>query len=254
MTIAASAVLGLLIGSFLTVVTDRVPRGASIMAPGSTCGACGLRLGVLDLMPIVSFAALRGRCRRCRSPIGVDAPLIEVATATLFVLMAIRFDLSWELAAFDVLAAGLVALTAIDLRLRRLPREVTYVTLALGAPLLAAGALARDEPERMLMMVGGAMGALAFMGLLHVISRGGMGEGDVRLSPLLGAFLGWLNPGLVAIGLLFGFLGGSIIGVALMVAGNATRKTAIPFGPFLALGAIVAVFVGQRTIDAILVR
>jgi leader peptidase (prepilin peptidase)/N-methyltransferase len=100
----------------------------------------------------------------------------------------------------------------------------------------------------------GAACALAFMGLVYVLSRGGMGDGDVRLSPLLGAYLGWLNPGLVAVGLFMGFLAGAAVGVAMMAGGRAGRKTAVPFGPFLALGTVVAVFVGQRCIDVFMQR
>ena len=106
----------------------------------------------------------------------------------------------------------------------------------------------------MWMILLGAACALAFMGIVYIASRGGMGDGDVRLSPLLGAYLGWLNPGFVAVGLFIGFLAGAVVGVAMMAAGRAGRKTAVPFGPFLALGTIVAVFVGQRCVDIFMRR
>src|SRR6195952_739137 len=99
MVIAFTAILGLLVGSFLTVVADRVPRGSSIVQPGSACGNCGLELGPLDLVPVVSWLALRGRCRRCRAPIGVEPLVIEITNAGLFLAFAIEFGLSWELAA-----------------------------------------------------------------------------------------------------------------------------------------------------------
>ena len=104
------------------------------------------------------------------------------------------------------------------------------------------------------MMLLGAGIAFTFMALVYVFSRGGMGDGDVRLSPLLGAYLGWLNPGFVGVGLFFGFFAGAAVGVAMMASGRAGRKTAVPFGPFLALGTVVAVFVGQRTVDLFLQR
>jgi len=254
MVIAYTAIFGLLVGSFLTVVADRVPRGKSIVSPGSACGSCGLDLGPLDLVPVLSWLVLRGRCRRCRAKIGVEPLIIEIANASMFTAFAIKFDLSWELAAFCVLAAGLVALSWIDLRTKRLPREIIYVTAAIGVPLLCVAALVRGEPRRVWMMVLGASIAFAFMGLVYVLSRGGMGDGDVRLSPVLGAYLGWLNPGFVGVGLFLGFLFGSIVGVALMFAGRGGRKTAVPFGPFLALGTVVAVWIGQPLIDRLLHR
>lgn len=254
MTIAISAAYGLIIGSFLTVVVDRVPRGASIVSPGSACGNCGLRLGFRDLVPVFSWLALRGRCRRCRTNIGIEPLILELVTSVMFGLFAWKFGLDWALPAFCALAAGLIGLSWIDLRTKRLPRSIIYVTAAIGIPLLCVAALVRHEPRRMWMMLLGAGIAVAFMGIVYLASRGGMGDGDVRLSPLLGAYLGWLNPGLVAVGLFLGFLAGAVVGVALMAAGRAGRKTAVPFGPFLALGTIVAVFVGQRCIDIFMRR
>lgn len=254
MTIVISGLYGLLFGSFLTVVVDRVPRGASVVRPGSACGACGTRLTALDLVPLVSWAVLRGRCRTCGARIGLEPVLIELTTGGLFALFAWHFGLSWRLPAFCVLAVGLVGLTAIDLRTKRLPREITYTTAAIGVPLLCVAALVEHEPERIWMTFFGAAIAFALMGVIYVASRGGMGDGDVRLSPLLGAYLGFLNPGMALVGLFFGFASGAIVGIALMVARRGGRKTEVPFGPFLALGTIVAVFYGQAYIDLILVH
>ncbi|HNJ96574.1 MAG TPA: A24 family peptidase [Ilumatobacteraceae bacterium] len=150
--------------------------------------------------------------------------------------------------------AGLVALTWIDLRTKRLPREITYTTAAIMVPLLCVAALVQHEPRRIWMMALGAAVALALMGLIYAVSRGGMGDGDVRLSPLLGAALGFQNPGLAAVGLFFGFLAGAVVGVVVMATRRGDRKTSIPFGPFLALGTVVALFLGQRYIDIVLVR
>ena len=254
MVIAFTAILGLLIGSFLTVVADRVPRGKSIVTPGSACGNCGLELGPLDLVPVISWVVLRGRCRRCRSAIGIEPLIIEITNCTLFVACAIKFHLSWELAAYCALSGGLVALSWIDLRIKKLPRSIIYVTALIGVPLLCIAALVRHEPRRIWMMMLGAAIALSVMALIYVASRGGMGDGDVRLSPLLGAYLGWLNPGFVGVGLFLGFLFGAIVGVAVMAVGRGGRKTAVPFGPFLALGTMVAVFTGQPLIDVLLHR
>jgi leader peptidase (prepilin peptidase) / N-methyltransferase len=240
---------GLVIGSFLTVVVDRVPRGASIVAPPSACGACGLRLGPVDLVPVASWLALRGKCRQCRTPIGIEPIVIELATATIFVIFGLHFGADAALPAFLVLGAALVALTWIDLREQRLPREISYTALVLGAIALTIAALVRGEPERIWQMALGAAIALAIMGTIHVASRGGMGDGDVRLAPLLGAYLGWLNPGIVPIGLFYGFLLGAVVGVALMAIGSAGRRTAVPFGPFLAAGTVLAVLTGQGVVD-----
>lgn len=254
MVVALTTVLGLLIGSFLTVVVDRVPRGKSIVAPGSACGNCGLELGPLDLVPVLSWLALRGRCRRCRAWIGVEPLVLEIVTSSLFAVLAVKFDFSWELGAYCVCAAGLVALSWIDLRTKKLPRRIIYVTAALAVPLFCIAAFVRHEPRRIWMLALGAACALVFMGVVYIASRGGMGDGDVRLSALLGAMLGYLNPGIVAAGLFLGFAAGAIVGVSIMVAGRGGRKTQVPFGPFLAAGGIAAIWLGQPMIDLLLHR
>jgi leader peptidase (prepilin peptidase)/N-methyltransferase len=251
LVLVACVVMGLVIGSFLTVVVDRVPRGASIMAPPSACGACGMRLGPLDLVPVFSWLALGGKCRRCKAPIGVEPLVVELATAAVFVLFGLRFGPAAVLPAFCILGAALVALTWIDLREQRLPREITYVAFVLGAVALAIAALVDDEPRRIWTMLFGAGLALAIMGAIYLGSRGGLGEGDVRLAPLLGLYLGWLNPGIVPVGLFYGFVLGAVVGVAMMAAGKAGRRTALPFGPFLAAGTVLAVFAGQWLVDVL---
>lgn len=254
MTVAIAAVAGLLIGSFLTVVIDRVPRGASIVAPGSACGGCHRQLGPVDLVPVFSWLFLRGKCRRCGAAIGVESVLVEIVTGALFVAMMVHFERPIVGAAHCVLVAGLVALTAIDLRTKRLPREITYTTIVIGAPLLTIAAFVVDEPRRITTALLGAVIATAVMLALYLISRGGLGDGDVRLSPLLGLYLGWSNPGLALVGLFFGFIIGSVVGVVLMITGRAGRRTALPFGPFLAVGALVAVLQGQSFIDVVMAR
>jgi leader peptidase (prepilin peptidase) / N-methyltransferase len=254
MVIAYTTILGLLIGSFLTVVVDRVPRGKSIVSPGSACGNCGLELGPKDLVPVFSWLALRGKCRRCRTPIGVEPLILEIVNASLYCALAVHFGLSWELAAFLVLASGLLALSWIDLKIKKLPRQIIYVTALMGIPLLCIAAVANHEPRRIWTMLFGAACALVFMLLVYAVSRGGMGDGDVRMSPLLGAYLGWLNPGFVAVGFFLAFLSGAIVGVGLMVTGRGSRKTAVPFGPFLAAGTLAAIWLGQPMIDLLLHR
>ena len=224
--IGCSVVAGLVVGSFLVVVVDRVAQGGSVVAT-----------------PIR------------RAPIGIEPIVIDVSTAALFVLMAIRFDdQRAALPAYWILMAVLVAQTWIDLHTRRLPREITYTGIVLGTITLSIAALILDEPGRIWMAGLGAVVALAVMWLIHHFSNGGMGDGDVRLAPLLGLYLGWLNPGIVLPGLFFGFVAGAIVGAVLMAGDRAGRRTALPFGPFLAVGTVVAIFVGQDFLDVVLAR
>lgn len=251
LVLTACIVMGLVVGSFLTVVVDRVPRGGSVVQPPSACGACGNRLTAPDLVPIVSWLVLRGKCRHCGTAIGSEPLIIETATASIFVAFGLKFGADPVLPAFWILGAALVALVWIDLHEFRLPREITYTAILLSAPVIVIAAILNDEPERIWQAALGAVIALAVMGLIYVASRGGMGDGDVRLAPLLGIHLGYLNPGIVPVGLFFGFLLGAVVGVIAMAVGTAGRKTALPFGPFLALGTVLAVFVGQSFIDLI---
>jgi leader peptidase (prepilin peptidase) / N-methyltransferase len=252
--ISVVVVAGLVIGSFLTVVVDRVPRGGSIWTPPSRCDSCGLRLGALDLIPVVSWVALRGKCRRCRAPIGIEPIVIELSTVGIFVLFALKFEDTAPLPAYCILGAVLVAQTWIDLRTQRLPRSITYAGIVLGGIALTITAIVIDEPERIWMMVLGAAIALVAMWLIFWISKGGMGDGDVRLAPLLGMYLGWLNPAIVLPGLFFGFVAGAVFGVVMMSTDRASRRMEVPFGPFLALGTLVAIFWGQQFVDLVFAR
>lgn len=251
MTVLLALVFALPVGSFLTVVADRVPAGRSIVRPGSACGSCGMELKARDLVPVFSWLVLRGKCRNCGVRIGVDALLIELTCAALWVALALKFGARWALVGFCIFVAGLIPLVAIDLATKRLPREITYVTAALGVPFLVIDSLVRDEPRRIWTLLIGAGIALGAMMVIYLASRGGMGDGDVRLSPLLGAFTGWLGLAIVPLGLFLGFLFGALVGTVMMFGGRAGRKTALPFGPFLAAGAVTAVFAGQSLAEAL---
>lgn len=253
LVLIACAVMGLLVGSFLTVVVDRVPRGGSVVAPPSACGACGSRLTAPDLVPVFSWLALRGKCRHCGARIGTEPLVLEIANAALFVLFGLRFGADPVLVAFCILAAALVALVWIDLREFRLPREISYTAFVLSAIAIVVAALVNDEPDKIWQSFLGAGIALAIMGGIYLLAQkmGGMGDGDVRLAPLLGLHMGYLNPGIVPIGLFLGFLLGAVVGVAAMAFGKAGRRTALPFGPFLAAGTVLAVFIGQWGVDLV---
>jgi len=251
LVVIASVVMGLVIGSFLTVVVDRVPRGASVMAPPSECGACCHRLTAPDMVPIGSWVALRGRCRHCGAPIGIEPLVIESLNTALFVAFGLKFGAHAVLTAFWCLAAALVALVWIDLHEFRLPREITYVAFTISLMIMMNAAVIDREFESFRDALIGAGIALAIMAVIYFASRGGMGDGDVRLAPLLGLHLGYVSLAIVPVGLFFGFLIGAVVGVVMMAASKAGRKTALPFGPFLAAGTVLAIFVGQDFVDLI---
>lgn len=177
--------------------------------------------------------------------------VIRCAIAILFAMMAIRFDGAVTVAAFCVLMSGLLVLTFIDLRTHRLPRKVTYIVMIIGAVLLSVSAIVDDQPRRMYMAALGAVISVSVMSVLYLLSRGALGDGDVRMSPLLGMYLGWLNPGLALVGLLYGFILAALVSAVLMIFGTANRRTAIAFGPFLALGTLAAILHGQVVIEMV---
>jgi len=242
---AVCGLLGLAVGSFLNVVIYRVPRKESVVRPRSRCPGCGTQLAERDNIPIVSWVLLRGHCRTCGEPISARYPLVELTTAALFVAAALRFGLDWVLPAYLVFFAALVAITFIDLELYIIPNRVLYPAVFISIPLLVLAAAAQSEWGNLERAVIGAVVAWVFFLVLHLVSPRGMGFGDVRLSFLLGLFLGWLDLRHVFLGVFFGFLLGSIVGVALMILRRRGRKDHIPFGPFLAVGAIVAVLAGS---------
>jgi leader peptidase (prepilin peptidase)/N-methyltransferase len=244
------AVLGLAVGSFLNVVIYRVPRKESVVRPRSRCPGCGVQLAERDNVPVVSWVLLRGRCRSCGESISARYPLVELGTATLFVAAGLRFGLDWVLPAYLVFFAALVAVTFIDLEHYIIPNRVVYPTIFLSLPLLTLAAAAQDEWGNLERALIGAVLAWGFLLVVHLISPRGMGFGDVRLSFVLGLFLGWLDLRHVFLGLFLGFLFGSISGLALMALRRRGRKDHIPFGPFLAAGAVVAVLVGSPILSA----
>ena len=230
------SVLGLIFGSFATVLTYRIPRGESIVTPGSFCPECRQPIRSYDKIPLLSFAILRGKCRTCHAKIGVTYPLIEISTVLLFV---ISFSIAKEviqLISFIVLAVVTMPLVVTDFQLKRLPNRLTYAGILIGL-VMAILASFRDGtalPLKQGLLLSAGLGIAFF--LLHVISRGGMGMGDVKLSIMLGALLFSVKVTTVVAGLFIAFLLGSIAGVFMIVARRATRKSAIPFGPFMLLG------------------
>ena len=248
MFITLLVLFGLMVGSYLGVVADRLPREEPTSTGRSHCDACGAELRWFELIPVVSWLVQRGRCRRCGVSITVAPLLMEIVTGALFGVMAARFGQHLETAAFVVLVGALMALSVIDLRTRRLPRQLIYFAGALGAPLLVAAALLAHEPQRIWWAAVGGSGALVFFLALYFGWSGGMGDGDVRLAGLLGMYLGWIGLMHVPIGLFLGFLAGAVVGVAAMAKGG-DRKTAVPFGPFMAVGALIAMVWGHPIVN-----
>jgi leader peptidase (prepilin peptidase)/N-methyltransferase len=248
--VAGCALLGLLIGSFLNVVVHRVPLGQSVASPPSACPACGTAIRPRDNVPVVSWLLLGGKCRDCAEPISKRYPLVELGTGVLFAVVALRFGLDPVLPAYLYLAAVGVALTLIDLDVRRLPDVLTLPSYPVALVLLGAAAFfGSDSGEFLCAVLGGlAMFALYF-GLCFAYPAG-MGFGDVKLSGVLGLYLGWLGWGVWAVGLFLGFFLGGLFGVLLMLRGRGGRKTAVPFGPFMLAGAMVAVLVGDEAVEA----
>jgi leader peptidase (prepilin peptidase)/N-methyltransferase len=242
-------VVGLLIGSFLNVVIYRVPQGQSVVRPRSHCPGCNTQIAWYDDIPVVSWLVLRGRCRTCNEPISVRYPAVELLTAALFALLAIKFGASWELPAFLYLAAVGIALAAIDLDTKRLPNVLTLPSYVVGGVLLLLPAVLDDRWGDYSRAWMGAAALFAFYFVLAFIYPAGMGFGDVKLAGLLGLYLGWLSWGAVVVGGFLGFLLGAVVGGAMMIGRKAGRKTAIPFGPFMIAGALLAVFFGSAISD-----
>ena len=239
-------VVGLAIGSFLNVVIHRVPRGESVVRPPSACPSCNTAIRPRDNVPVAGWLLLKGRCRDCAEPISPRYPLVEAATAGLFVVMALRFEFDPVLPAYLYLAAAGLALALIDLDCKRLPDALTLPSYPVAAVLLGAAALAgSDSGDFIRALLGGAAMFAVYFALCFAYPAG-MGFGDVKLSGVLGMYLAWLGWGAWAVGLFLGFLLGGVFGIALIAVKKGGRKTAVPFGPFMLLGVLIAILVGPE--------
>lgn len=233
---------GLIAGSFVTVVGHRVPRGESVVGPRSRCTACGTQIAAYDNVPVVSWALLRGRSRCCRDRISARYPLTELGLGALYLLVvAVLWGDPVEVALGLVFVTTLVAITLTDLELRLIPNRILLVAALAGIAIAALGD-SGSLPER-------AAAAAAAGGLLFLVALAypkGMGLGDVKLAAVMGLFLG-RN---VAPAILIALLAGSVVGLWIIAReGAAGRKRAIPFGPFLAFGGVVALLAGDQLID-----
>lgn len=244
--------VGLLVGSFLNVVIARVPAGESVVSPRSRCPRCGAEISSRDNIPLVSWLLLRARCRHCGEPISARYPLVELGNAALWLVLLWSFGWSWELPAYLYFASVGLALAAIDLDTKRLPNQLTLPSYVVIGTLLLLPAVIEGDWAPYLTAWLGALALFAFYFLLAVIYPLGMGFGDVKLAGVLGLVLGWLGWSFVLVGGFLGFLLGAVVGGALMAWRKAGRKSKIPFGPFMLLGALLAVLWGGRLWDAYL--
>jgi leader peptidase (prepilin peptidase)/N-methyltransferase len=253
--VTITGVLGLAIGSFLNVVVWRVPRQLSLIAPASACPNCGHEIRARDNVPVVSWLALGRKCRDCSTPISARYPLIEIGTAAFFVVVSLLVLLrgvpgtpagsgSWALAAFLYLAAVSVALAAIDLDLKRLPDRIVLPSIAVGIVLLAVATIGTADWWMLARGLIGGAALFAFYFAIVMAYPKGMGFGDVKLAALLGLYLGWLGWGNLIVGAFAAFLLGGLFSIGLLVFRKANRKTAIPFGPWMLLGAWIGILFG----------
>jgi leader peptidase (prepilin peptidase)/N-methyltransferase len=233
--------LGLLVGSFLNVVIHRLPRGESLVHPGSHCPACGAAIKPYDNVPVLSWLLLRGRCRNCGVRISVRYPLVEALTGAAFAGAALTRGVDDDLALWLPLAAILIAIAGIDLDHRIIPNKIVVPAAIWG---LAGTILFRPDNIDDSLIAGG----IAFVALLltALAYPAGMGMGDVKLAGVMGLYLGsWVAPAM-----LVAFLTGSVVGIAIIAReGRDARKKGVPFGPFLALGGLVGIFAGAELVD-----
>ncbi len=243
----AAGVLGLLVGSFLNVVVWRVPRGESVVTPPSACPACHHRVRARDNVPVISWLLLRGRCRDCGEPIAWRYPAVELTTAVLFAAVALANGLSWSLPALLYVAAVSVALALIDLDHRRLPDAIVLPSYLVALALLALATWGPGSPATAGDLVRAVVGGLAmfvFYFVVVLIYPRGMGFGDAKLAGVLGLYLGFLGWEQLVVGWFAAFVLGGVFALGLLATGRASRKSSVPFGPWMLLGAAVGLSAG----------
>ena len=238
--------VGLIVGSFLNVCIYRLPRNISIILPSSRCPSCNTLIKPWDNVPLLSYLFLGGKCRVCKSKISLRYPFVEFLNGALYVSIVWRFGLEWHTPVLFVFCSALVVISFIDLDFQIIPDKITLPGIPLG---LIAGSFLLPDPFMTYTVLGYKASLIGFIvggGLFYaiaLISRGGMGGGDIKMMAMVGAVMGWKAVLLVTF---LGSLIGSVVGVFLMIAKGKGRKTKIPFGPFLALGALITLFYGQE--------
>jgi leader peptidase (prepilin peptidase)/N-methyltransferase len=237
--------LGCVIGSFLNVCIYRIPEGLSIVRPASRCPHCGQAILWYQNVPILSWLLLRGRCARCAAPISARYPLVEALTGFLFWFVFHTFGLQWATPVYWIFAAALVVITFIDVDHQIIPNAISLPGILVGFACSFAIPWISWSDSLLGILLGGGSLYLVAAGYRLLTGKDGMGMGDVKLLAMLGAFLGWQA---VLPVIFFASLIGSLVGVPLMILRRADSKLAIPFGPFLALGAHIYLFWGTAII------
>ena len=223
-----------------------------MVSPPSACPGCRTAIRPRDNIPVLGWLLLRGRCRDCAEPISPRYPVIEAGTGVLFAITALRFGLDAALPAYLYLVAVGVALAVIDIDLYRLPDSLTLPSYPVGLGLLALALLGDHEPSQLLRAaVGGAIAFALYFATWFAYPKG-MGFGDVKLSGVLGIYLGWLSYGVLFAGLFLGFLVGGVFSIGLVALKDGGRKTKVPFGPFMLIGAYLSILFGQQLVDGYL--
>lgn len=253
--LAVGGLLGLVVGSFLNVVVYRVPAGISLLRP-SRCPSCDAPVRPWQNIPVVSWVVQRGRCASCGNGISVRYPLVELATALAFVvvlsLVVETYDalpvaaLVTLVLAYLYLASISLVLTLIDLDVRRLPNPIVVPAYVVMGVLFALACVFGAPWQGLVRAAVGGAALFAFYFVLRLIRPAGMGGGDVKLAGVLGAALGWIGWGSLVVGTFAAFVLGGVFGIALMLGRRAVRKTAIPFGPWMILGAWCGILAGEE--------
>lgn len=230
-------IFGLVIGSFLNVVIHRVPLRRSVVRPRSRCPSCGVDVSLRDNVPVISYFILRGRCRNCKARISPRYPLVEALTALLFALAAYEFGVSLALVSALVLIATLVVLGGIDLEHRLLPNVIVGPATVVGFAFSVTG-----NPSQWWVYLVSVVGVAGGLFALALAYPGGMGMGDVKMGGMLGAFLGPY----AAFAVFFGALVGALVGGVLIFSERTRRRSALPFGVFLAFAGVFTLFWGPE--------
>jgi leader peptidase (prepilin peptidase)/N-methyltransferase len=230
-------VFGLIVGSFCNVIIYRLPLGNSIITPGSQCRSCGNPIRPWDNIPILSYFLLNGRCRFCREPISVRYPIVEFTSGILFIVLYLKFGLSILFVIYALMASTLLVIALIDLDHKIIPNVITLPGLIVGLILSLRFLPITPLTSLLGVLIGGTL-----FYLIALVSKGGMGGGDIKLIAMIGAFLGWHG---TLFTIFSSALLGAVVGISLMLLGKKGRKDKLPFGPFLSFGAILFMLSGD---------
>jgi leader peptidase (prepilin peptidase)/N-methyltransferase len=239
-------VLGAVVGSFLNVCIHRLPKEQSIVTPGSHCPGCENPIPFYDNVPILSYLLLQGKCRFCKTSISARYPFVEFLSGLVSIALLYKFDFTLDFIAFFIFLLSLIVITFIDLDEKIIPNEISLPGIVLGLIFSPFISTLTFRESFLGVIVGGGVLAVVALAYYGVTKREGMGGGDIKLLAMIGAFLGWNG---AFISLFFGSLLGAFIGVFFMIKEGKDTKYALPFGPFLALGAVVYLFFGDNIIN-----